>query len=235
MKLLKNGKSWVAVKNNIDKSTLKNLILKSDICISDLDGTDGEPGKIVLLSELKSQNIINPKFVCWALKNGLRLLKEGKNAESEVWKSYVQNYLRGKNEIKKKKKLLKNIEKVIYPGVEEFYKLLDCYKIYLTRNTIEISSLFAYYFKFNQVIAQTYDKEKAVCRLVEKGMFKRFILKGDTVEDEASFDALKFYEKKGKIEYVIGIYITKKKRLNEKFEVNIGKNYEGLVSILKEN
>jgi len=232
--------AWILIKEDLDLITLKERILGADVCISDIDDTDAKsPAKNLAYHSLIESKVLNPKFWLWCLETGTKLLADRKKAEIEAWKKYVENFLRDPKELQKIKARFtdKNIEQLLYPGTFELYVLLkDTYKIYITGNIEEIAQKFTNFFGFDEYMAEVFDKEKAAINLVErKPWFKNYFVKGDSKEDELILNVLNFYKKKGKLESITSCCIVDcKNKINEKFDINIGKNYFGLVQILNE-
>ncbi len=231
---------WVAVKDNINKKTLKERILDSDVCISDLDDTDApSPAKKLAYSKLVSKKIFDPKFISWCLRTGFKLITKGKKVEHECWKEYVDKFLTNPYDLKeiKEKYNSEKVAKSLYPGVKEFYDLLpNVFKSYFTRNIPEIANAFGKFLGFDEVIPKAFDKRSLTLDFIERRpFFKNYIVRGDSPEDEEIVDVLEFYQSQGKIKNVISIYRADSPlKLNERFTVNVGKNSFGLVKIIKE-
>lgn len=243
MKFIKKpnkNRIWLAIQDNLNSFFLKQQILNSDICISDLDDTDvPSSAKKLVYDSLRSIRILNPKFLSWYLRTGYKLLKKGKTAESETGKEYIELFLRNPRELERVKAKFTNerIQHWLYPGIQELYRTLPAkmYKIYFTRNIMELGETFARFLGFNQVIPEVFDKEKTTVQFIEThSQFKRYFVKGDSQEDEAILEALEFYKEKGKIESIISCYrADSPNKMNKRFTVNLGKNYFALVEILK--
>lgn len=90
---------------------------------------------------------------------------------------------------------------------------------------------------FDEAMHEQFDKTAAIEKILEKyPQVRSFILKGDSSEDEEALDSLKFKQQKGRLDQVNSIYVTDSpNKLNDKFDVNIPRNYDGLVSIMKQN
>ena len=68
----------------------------------------------------------------------------------------------------------------------------------------------------------------------EHPQFRRYFIKGDSVEDERMLDVLAFCRSRRKIDSVISCYrADNPSQANHRFDVNIGKNYCKLVDLLK--
>ncbi len=232
---------WVAAQDNLDEILSRELILACDVCFSDLDDTDTpSPAKKIAYDSLKSTMIFDPIFLGWCFIARYKLLREGKQAESEVWKYYMELFLR---DSKKREKIRKrfteeNIPDLLYPGVQEFYEMLEvAKKFYITRNIIEVVKPFADFLGFDNVMVEVFDKERVISQIIERyPEFRRCLVKGDSEEDEGILDKLDFYKGKGRIEDVVSCYVADSPdNINEKFTFNIGRNYFGLVGIMQGN
>lgn len=240
-----NNRSWISINPHLEQSELMKRIKSSDILISDLDDTDApSPAKSIAFSKLKETDyILNPKFWVWCLSTGYALLTKQKNAESETWKNFVETFLRDQKELDKIKNKYnpKYVNYSFYPCVKEFYNLLpeDMIKIYITRNVIEVGEAYKQGAGFDEVMAEQFDKEDSIKKVCEKYPNKKsFIIKGDSPEDEAIIDFLRFRKRKDEIELITSIYVAKssdEKEINPRFDINIGQNYEGLVQILEKD
>lgn len=229
----------IVIKPSLGPSTLREQILKSDVLISDLDDTDAlSPGKKIAWNAL-SRKVLKPKLWLWALKAGYRVLSGDEAGGSKSWKEYIKLFLRDHKEIKRAKEKLTNdeIERLLYPGIQELYKILSpkMYKVYFTRNILPIGWLFYKFLEFDEVIAEVFDKGKATAQFVKNNpQFKTYFVKGDSIEDKDILDVLEFYKRKGRIENVVSCYrANSEKKINRRFDVNVGGNYLKLVEILK--
>ena len=127
---------WVAAQDNLDEILSRELILTCDVCFSDLDDTDTpSPAKKIAYDSLKSTMIFDPIFWGWCLITRYKLLRGGKQAESEAWKYYIELFL---EDPKKRGRIRKQftaekIPDLLYPGVQEFYGMLEvAKKFYIT-------------------------------------------------------------------------------------------------------
>ncbi|MBI2672127.1 hypothetical protein HYX16_04295 [Candidatus Woesearchaeota archaeon] len=234
---------WVKAQDQVEIPGLRKQMLEADVCISDLDDTDAKsPAKeIGIYNNLLSRRIFNPRYIFWGLKGLIKYIKLEKNAESECWKEYIKLFLRDPKELSKIKSGIEGkIRKLAIPGVKELYGLLpNAYKVYFSRNIIEVLSAFSAYFGFNEFHAEVFDKQIETQRFVERDLeskekkpFTRYMVRGDSVEDESVLEVLDFYVKKEKIEYVVSCFRTTKEKENPRFTINVGSSDIGLVHLL---
>jgi len=239
-----NNGIWVKVQEEIKIPDLRKKILEAQVCISDLDDTDARsPAKeIGIYRNLFRKRMFNPRFFLWALNGLVKYVKKRKNVESECWKEYIELFLRDQNELANVKKSFDKyeIKRLVYQGVKEFYSLLpNTYKVYFSRNIIEIVNIFGTYLGFNELHAEVHDKEMETVLFVEKDLksrnkkpFTKYLVRGDSIEEEGILEALDFYKRKGRIEYVVSCFRTTREKENPKFSVNVGNTDMGLVSLL---
>jgi len=230
---------WVSVKPEIHLD-LSKRISTSDILVSDLCDTDApSPLKKVALSSLsKPEYWINPNFQKWNMKCIKNILKrKRKCSESQLGKQFIELFLRDQKILEEitKKYTPEFAESTFYPGVMEFYSLLpdDMIKFYVTRNIEEITQAYKQAAGFTAFMSEQFDKQKSMEELIKKHPErKRFILKGDSQEDEAALDCLKFSKRNKRIDEVLSIFVTDHPcSVNNKFDINIGKDYTKLVEL----
>lgn len=235
-----NG-TWVAVKPGLIQENLVERLFNSDILVSDLDDTDApSPAKEIARNSLTSRSYLtNPKFWLWVLGTEYQLAKKGRNAESYRWSVFIRRFLRDPQKLARLSRQYtpEFVAPKLYQGVREFYDLLPwVFKIYLTRNIKEVGEAFREAAGFNEVMAEQFDKQEGIQRVVKAyPERKRFVIKGDSAEDEAMLDVLNELKRRGKIEEVTPIYIADSpNKLNPRFDINIGRDYNGLVRLIKE-
>ncbi len=223
----KNKQVWVA--SSLEETVLKERILNADVCLSDMDDTDTKPTARLIITTGWKRYFLNPEFISWWMNETLK--RNGK----DTWRNY-KNLFIDEDERNRIKKVFtpEVIQEILLPGVKEFYSLLDCHKVYVSRNLQEIVSSVGRELGFQDIIGESLDKEKSISEFIERNpQFKKYIVKGDSHYDEAMLKALEFYKKKGKIDHYISIWVSKEPNLNEKVDVNIGWNYTGLVELLR--
>ncbi|PIN81157.1 hypothetical protein COV11_02475 [Candidatus Woesearchaeota archaeon CG10_big_fil_rev_8_21_14_0_10_30_7] len=235
MKYLTEPKKTIWVASNLEKRILIDRILNSDACLSDMDDTDTKSTASIVVIEGVKRYFYNPHFIQWWLKIGWDQLTKRQKLDSNSWADYNKLFLDEKEKRRIARKVTpKKIKKLLFPGVEEFYSLIKTQKVYITRNLHEISSAFGELLNFDQVISRSRNKEQSTISFIETHpQFCNYIVKGDSVHDEGMIDALKFYQKKGRINSITGIWVSKTPTENPKFDVNIGQDYRGLVELLK--
>ncbi|MBR9683154.1 haloacid dehalogenase-like hydrolase [Candidatus Woesearchaeota archaeon] len=234
---------WLAVREDLDETTLAEQILSCGICVSDLDDCDAKsPAKKLAYGDLKTTRAFDPRFIWWSLTQGAPA-KFSKSGESKAWKGYIERFLKDEAEIQKAVAKFdpETIRQSLYPGVEDFYQLLSHhnphhYKVYLTRNIVPIAAAYGKFLGFNEVLGKCFDKEKSLERLMMRHSFPGYFIKGDSEEDEAMLGVLESCKKRKVIDQYITLYRSDKptpKKMNPKFDINIGKNYSGLVEVMK--
>jgi len=249
--LIENENNWVAVRDSfgdgktIDdiKITLKDRFQGIRVWFSDLDETDADSPAKRIVKRAIGTNYFDPKYLGWCLNTAFSLSLNGKSAESITWMRYVNNFLRTKGSIDKVKNFFTEevVKASLYPGVEEFYSLMDSFstavdKYYLTRNIAEVAQAYAQVLGFNGFFSETEDK----CKIVEKFIkdhpeILRYGFAGDSLEDEEAVDVLNHYLHQGTIESVVTLYRGDKpiEEKMKKFLVQVPKDRTGLVEILK--
>lgn len=232
---------WLAVQEDLTRETLREKILGCDVCISDLDDCDAKsPAKKIARENWFKRIAGEKEYRTWFFQTVYALLKKGKKAESEQWQSYVKKFLQDEEEIEKAVSLFnqKIIEASLYPGVKKFYQLLPHqHKVYLTRNIQAIGMVYGRFLGFQEVKGEVFDKGKGLGEFIRQNSFRRYLIKGDSGEDEIMLDFLEFYLKKRKIDDYVSCYRADKptkNEINSRFNVNLGKDYSGLVEILKQ-
>jgi len=240
----KPKKSWIDT-NGLDGKILKNIILNSDCLITDLDGTIADPAKqIAIYDNIFNGRILNPFFIYWAGKTGIKQIITGKEAESDSWKEYIKLFLRNVDELHKIEEQFSNgkVESLLYLGVKEFYRLLprNMLKILMTRNILEIGDAFAVELNISIVADEVFKKGREIELIIKQNPnFKRYVVFDDYEQDfEIVLDVLEFYknraDKSKRIESYSGIFVSdSENKLNRNAIANIGRNYTNLVDIVK--
>lgn len=230
---------WVAAKEELNEVALAANILSCNICVSDLDETDAESPAKEIARKAIGTSYLRPAYWGWCLRTKRALEREGKKVEGERWRKYGELFLRKKRGIKKAGEYFneKRVREFLYPGVEEFYGILGRrYKVYLTRNIREVGEKFGGVLGFDEVQGEVLDKAKALEEFVKGHPFDWYLVKGDSEEDEEMLEVLKYFLRKRKIQGYFGCYVAEEAgegKMNPNFGVNIGRDYSGLVEILK--
>jgi len=234
-----NNGAWIAVRPELRKEALIERLTTADILVSDLDDTDTpSPAKAIARSGMLTPSYFkDPKFWLWAIGTKYHLARKGEGAESYRWSKFIETFLRDPEKLARlsEEYTPESAELKFYPGVRAFYNSLPLtLKVYLTRNIREVGEAYRRAAGFDEVLPEQFDKQKGIAKIVRAHPErKRFVIKGDSAEDEAVVDFLKSLKKKGEIEEVTPIYISNSPRnLNPRFDINIGRNYGGLVSLI---
>lgn len=211
-------------------------IKEAEVCLSDLDDTDAHsPARMVATQLFHYGN--NSRYWRW-LASSLQLrLRQGKSHESESWKTFVKEFLSTSEERERLKELFTPslVSRTLFTGVAEFYQNLTAQKIYLTRNVLEIAQAYADFLGVDKVYAERFDKSGAMEDIFSSHPQRRWVVKGDSPEDEEVIRFLSFQKSRKKIDYVVGIYVSDSPRnQNSCFTLNIPCDYRGLVERLKE-
>lgn len=221
-----------------EPSELVKRILATDICISDLDDTDAPSPAKVLASDWRHYGR-SPAYWTWLFKAGTKHLLFGKKSESGSWEKFINKFLRDPEELSRIEKLFtpEYLESTLFPGVKEFYGLLprDAIRIYLTRNIREVALAYAGYLGINEIHAEQFDKHLTIQKIIQTPYLrKRWLVKGDSDEDQEVLSFLKYQKTRDKIDDVVGIYVTEEK-LNPRFDINLFQDYRPLVELMKKH
>ena len=235
--------AWVALPEGLEESVLRERILGCEACISDLDNTDvRSPAVLSAELDLASKRILEPEFIGWCARTGLRfigsLAEDSEGWKVDAWEDYFSHFLKSKAERERLESKLRDYgpERLVYPGVQEFYGLLpaETYKCYHTRNIAELTHPFMELFGFAEVITDVRDKERLLRKFVEDHPdFRRYLVKGDE-EVMPKLGLLEELSRQKKIELtVINVAPSRSERHIDSKAVNIGRDYRGLVELLK--
>lgn len=225
------------ITSKLQENELAEKIVRSDVCLSDLDDTDAEsPAKVMVFSRMRRLSSIDPIFISWGIKSLYDLFTGGKKSEDKCWREYIK-VLDGDSRKEADEMFSQEavIDLLVYPGVRDLYGLMEnAKKVYVTRNIIEIAGRFAKNLGLDGVIAETFDKEKSTAEFIENNPeLKRYFIKGDSKEDEGMIDVAMHYKKKGYIDEVVSCYRADSLRNeNQLFDVNVIKDYTGLVNLI---
>lgn len=175
----------------------------------------------------------SPTYLRWGVTSALKLAGKGKAAESEIWKEYVDLFLRDEKALAEVQELftLEYARRSLYPGVEEFCGLIsDSQRFYVTRNIAEVVGAYASALHFNGFFPEAYDKEKPVEGYLRKHPeIQRYGVEGDSEEDAAMIEVLQFYQKDVVSFYSVDYPTFKEDR---RFQYIIPKDRRELVQIL---
>ena len=234
-------KGWVALNEETDESSLAKKIREADIILADLDGTDTSSGYSLVLYSLNQPEFFSTiKFWKYLAKSAYLYAKKRKKSESEIWKNWINTFYRDKSHLKNVREMYtpKFANSELYKGVREFYDTLrgDALRVYVSRNLDEVIEAFSKTLAFNDFFAEQFNKKDSVKQILERFPHrKRFIVKGDTAEDEEMFDELKYWKKVEQINDVYFINIANHERnYNPRADVNSSRNQLALAEWLKQ-
>ncbi len=245
------GKAWVDY-CGIEEQLLAK-VRSCDIIISDLDGTDTPSTGAREVLRYVASHTFDTTLQRWSWKAARAYLLDKNITSAHIWHGFVAHFLtvsedgtvsekRETRTISEEKERLhkiytpKHASSLLYPGVRDFYHLLRAAeKIYVTKAVYEIAAGFAAASHFDLFFADAYDKAHIVQRVIEGHAHRqRYLVKGDTSNDETMLDVLHWYKKKGTIDDVVGINVCRDDEcINPHFDINIGRDYRGLVDALK--
>ncbi|PIZ51961.1 hypothetical protein COY27_01880 [Candidatus Woesearchaeota archaeon CG_4_10_14_0_2_um_filter_33_13] len=241
MKLLVTPKQgpWVAVQDQFTREEVKRRILQTDVCLTDFDDTDAfSPAKVIAYTAFGTHHL-NGKYLQWAFATAVDLLRRDSTVEERRWGEYKEAFLATRDTREELYHYFSNFlraQKLVYPGVEEFYSSLpNSKKFYVTRNLPEIVIPFAALLGFDGFFAECYDKPALVDKFVaDNPHFQDFLVKGDSGKELELADRLRFYRRSGTINSVTTIGVADSPlQISPGFDVVIGKDYHGLVSLLR--
>ncbi|MBS3147020.1 hypothetical protein J4471_04980 [Candidatus Woesearchaeota archaeon] len=235
---------WVATNRELSRKELSDLVLGSDAVIADLDDCIlPSPAKRLVYERLRDiKSYFDYDFILWSLESGLSLIKDGKSAESDCWKEYIDLFLytrERKIEAKEKiERLLREGKLKEYPGASDFFNLVlkSSDSHLLTRNIPEITEIFREKYGFSYAFSQTWNKVALVVPSLFTNRQEKYLIIGDSKEDQRLVDKLKPCEGTIGSGKVTSIYVAEspnERHLNEHFTINIGRDYRGLVDILR--
>jgi len=201
----------------------------------DLDDNHApSPAKQIARSAMGTSHF-SSKYLHWGVASALKLAVKGKAAESEIWKEYVDLFLRDEKALADIQRLFtpENARRSLYPGVEEFCGLIsDSQRFYVTRNITEVVGAYASALHFNGFFPEAYDKERTVEGYLRKHPeIQRYGVEGDSEEDAAMIEVLQFY-KKDVVSFYSVDYPTFKE--DRRFQYIVPKDKRELVQILRE-
>lgn len=234
---------WVSAENCANESELVKKILSADTILSDLDGTDTSAAKQVFFDFLKEPKyFLNPAFLAWlacAGGNYVVNVLHGQNAESQIAREFICKFLRQEKDLSRitSKYDEEFARSTLFSGIKEFYGLLpnNSLKIYVSRNIKDVLQAYMQATKSNEALSEQFDKKKSVEKIIKKyPNQKKFVVRGDTVEDEEMADYLKYLKLKETIDDVIFIHVAKNSRhYNPRADLNTSRNHGALNYWLK--
>lgn len=232
-----SSEPWLALRKGLDLDTFCTRILTADICLSDLDDTDADsPAKEIAFHHIGS-NFDPLAYALWCVDAVMAHALHGKITESAQWKKYVETFLKYPGARAAVTALFtpEVVTASLYPGVPELYALLPAQKFYITRNIAEVAQAYGAVLGFRGALTEVDDKERAVELFVEEHpQFRRYFVKGDSVEDERMLDVLVFCQSRRKIDSFASCYqADNQTKINSRFDANVGKDYCKLVEVLK--
>lgn len=178
----------------------------------------------------------SPKYLRWGVTSALKLVGKGKAAESEIWKEYVDLFLRDEKALAEVQRLFtpEYARESLYPGIEEFCGLVsNAQRFYVTRNIAEVVSVYASILNFDGFFPEAYNKERVVEEYVQRNpRIQSYGIEGDSEEDGAMIEVLQFYKKE-----VVSFYTTPDQKFKDadiRFDYVMAKDRTGLVKFLQE-
>lgn len=236
----KNG-IWVAVKPGVKLPEYLDRIKNADVLAADIDDTIApSPAKRIAFSKLKDIRFLaSPKFMMWGFNTCLDLAVKGKAAESDAWKDFIELFLRDPAEQDKIRRQYtpEFARSTFYPGVADFYARLPRYmkKFFVTRNIREVGEAYLEAAGFNELLPEQFDKRGSLDMiLLMQPEARRFLVQGDSEEDQEFLERLELKKKIGRLHQVTSIYVSGSPySLNPAFDINIGRDYTGLVKLLQ--
>jgi len=208
--LLKSGDSWLIINNpELTVASLRERFSRADILLADLDETDAPSPAKEIAKKLIKRNALNPKFLNWTFQTGWTFLREGRKVESVSWENLLRDF-RDDEEFQKvvSQYTPRFAQKISYPGVFRFYEIFPGEKIYISRNVAKVVEAFAEVFSFSQIFAEQFDKKRAIGEIYDHNPWaKRFVIKGDSREDEEIAQFLQEKRKRGEIKDVLSICV----------------------------
>ncbi|MBI2673266.1 hypothetical protein HYX19_03330 [Candidatus Woesearchaeota archaeon] len=224
--LIKPTKSnnYSMVISKLSKLDIKEAINNSEVLFSDIDDTIAPTySKRIVIENFFNLDLTEKlDFAQWITRRLPGYLLHQKKVHTKLWFDYVDRFLEDK-EIKINEKQLENR---LYPGVKETFSLIpkQVRKVLVSRNIKEVVDAYKMILSFDDSYYLMKNKASVI------GMYKdksKFVAIGDSREDGDMLDPLKEFAS------CLGIWVaSSKKEINEKYDVNISRNWKGLESIL---
>lgn len=232
----KNG-IWVAVGDYFSGrdavEELRNRTRAVQTWFFDLDDNHADsPAKNIAKQAIGTSHF-SPSYVRWCVDTAWKLARNGKAAESETWRNYVNTFLRSEEALEEVRKRFtpESVRKSLYSGVENLCRLVSgAERFYVTRNIAEVAGAYASALGFNGFFPESDRKERIVEEYAKRNPhIVRFGVDGDSEEDAVMVDVLRFYDKE-----VLGFYSIDKPNgeIPLKFDVSVSKDRRGLVGLL---
>ncbi|MBS3090767.1 hypothetical protein J4433_03310 [Candidatus Pacearchaeota archaeon] len=219
---------WVIAKDNLSIGDVRRAILNSELFVSDLDDSIAHSPTRAFV---KKNFFKNPLTLIWGAFSLLKIMKMGKKSRFEIWRTYFTRFER---DLAKIEVNIENAAKRLYPGITEFFGYLEEHcphqkQILITRTVEKIGMPYQAILGFDRGYYRQFDKYKVVDELVNKYSPKIISIAGDSEEDKEMVDRAKA----SSIEYCLGINVAgSMKKINEGFDINIGRNWKGLQEII---
>ena len=239
---------WVAVQDGVSREELRERILQCDVSLTDLDDTLApSPAERLAFNYLFGERGANPKFLAWAMTTGLKLAA-GKlgwtdlgDIKSEQWSRFVDKFLDSQESKKIKARFTPEYAAgTLFPGVKELYSSLierGVYKIGFTRNITEIARAYQQVLELDLLSCRTPSKGNMILQVTYlHPELSRYLVFDDLYGGKDAKGILNVLEKAKRderIEDVVSCQVRKSPRkLDDRFTVNIGRDYSGLVSLI---
>lgn len=243
MKFLRepSHRGWVAVNGTIkDEVDLRSRLLSVDVCLSDLDDTDAKsPARYIALRDSGQRFFKEWDYTKWLTRTVWNYLLDGKGAQQRCWEDYTHLFLKSPCDLASLRADLseREMNDLVFPGVDDFYNLITSPKLYVTQNVMYLAMHFKERFSFSGVFSGVENKSGLVEDFIKEfPHFRRYLVKGNTERDEGMVAILRYYKERGVIDEVVSCYVAESSEpgsLNPRFDINIGRDYTGLVDILK--
>ncbi len=220
---------WVAAKSNLDKNEIREIILNSDIFASDLDDSIAySPTR----KFVKWNFFRDPMTILWGTASLLKIARVGRKSRFDIWKHY---FMRFDKDLEKRGGIsVEKAHEMLYPGIAEFFDYLNknCphqKQILVSRTDQRIGMPFEYLLGFDRAYYGKFDKDSAIEELISSFSPKIITIAGDSEEDKEMVDKAK----NSNLDCCLGINVARNtKRINEEFDINIGRNWKGLQEII---
>lgn len=236
MQYLNKDTPWVAVNDDANPDDLLSRIRSCNIIVSDLDNTDApSTGKKIVYSFL-ARHLFDLDVLSWTAHTLQTLLVDKQIKWEHVWHAFINNFINNEE----RERLLQvytptRARASLYEGVTDFYgHFCGAKKVYVTKTIRKAAMGYQIASEFDLTFAEQADKTHAIHLIVNHfPQHGRYLVKGDSTPDERMLRALRFLKTQGAIEDVVGINVCKsRKNINPHFDVNIPRDYSGLVSLL---
>ncbi|HII89380.1 TPA: hypothetical protein HA253_07350 [Candidatus Woesearchaeota archaeon] len=237
------SESWVALPEGAGSSLSLDALVQDlrrrtgavQTWFFDLDDNHAPSPAKFLVRRAAGTHHLSPAYLQWCLKTAISWVQKGKKAESGCWEAYKERFL-GTPQAEQELPLLLSLKRAgetLYPGVREFCSLVaGAERYYVTKNIPLVAELYATMQRFDGYFADAARKERAVEQyLVGHPWIERYGVDGDSEDDGAMVDILRWYKKE-----VLSFYSQDEPddtTFDSRFSVAVSKNRKSLVFLLK--